>query len=208
MYHFIFQNSKHRESTGWRNRYTPIQMATNAGEIDRRLLNKSLKEYTITGCGQHEIQAALAGVGIRDLFHGHVLTVETKKQAMWVKLNFDVVTRKGGLRFTELYLDLTPELIRTESARWRELSVEEQQMGSLMNQCKYVVRNVQDGVTKVVGNERYSDATQQNMRAALTSVNAEYDKFVQQHQQLVKAKEQETARLRAVVEKHAVGGTP
>jgi hypothetical protein len=206
MYHFVFQNARHRASAGWRGRYTPIQTAHNAGEFDRRLLNKSLKDYHITGCGEHKIQHLLCQVGLREVFFGHILRVETKKQAMWVKLNFDVCVRKD-LKFVDLYLDLSAEQIEQESKRWHELNREEQLAAAHNNQSGHLVRYAADGLKKVKDSPRYTDQTSDAFEAALVAIQAENRKFNQQFQALVKQKEQEAARLRTLVESHKVGGS-
>ena len=110
MHYFVFQHPKHVRS---RYQYsTRIKLNSFRGNFDLERIRIALKmRYEITGFGDHEIYRLLDSVDRSHHLKGHILEVEDVKDAMWIKLNYDMIG-KQGTKLLGTYRNLNKEFIR------------------------------------------------------------------------------------------------
>lgn len=203
MFLFVFQNNMHRKRWGG----TDIQMAENRGQFDRRLLNKSLKDYQLVGFGTHALHQIVKDCGAQDnILRGHFLIVETRKQAMWVKLNHDVLA-KNDLRLIETYEGLTGEAIRRAFKQHREAKGAYQSAAAEANSSRMHSRRLNEAARFISTNTLFSAEVRENLSRATVQLNKEDEVFAQQAKALAEAMQEAFNNALEVVRSYKIGGT-
>lgn len=140
MFIFVYQNFKH-DLPSWD--YRRVNLESTRGQFDLPTLKRSLKDrFTLHGYGTHPLHQLAEKLGV--YIPGHFVTIKDPKIAVWLKLNYDNISRAdpyygktlkylGGYKDIEdeaitkmtevvdkIYTDLS--IARTEYQRWRHLA--------------------------------------------------------------------------------------
>lgn len=190
MYTFVFSHDKHRRTYNSWNKPTSKQLAGTRGTFDLRMLRKGLSDFTVTGCGQHPIQLALAKFGLSEYTNGHVLEVPTHGDAVWIKLNHDVLSHGGCLKLEWSFKGLKAEdllaagTLYPEAANTLDGAIKET---TAMN---WLVRQAEETCRKVGTNPRYfSEETYKTAQALHAQMSSEHKKNVLRVQVLTEARD-------------------
>lgn len=201
MFLFVFQNDLHRKRWGG----TANQMAENRGQFDRRLLNKSLKEYTLVGFGEHALHQIVKDNQAEDhLLKGHFLLVETRKQAMWVKLNHDVLAKRD-LRLVETYEGLTGDAIRAAFKPYREAKGAYQTAAANANSSRMHARRLSEATRYLGQLTLFTPESRENLMKATAQINQEDAYFAQRSRELMTAQQEAFGQALEVVRKFQIG---
>ncbi len=147
MYLFVYQNVKHQMTI-----YDPRRknLASTYGQFDMTMLRRALKDrFTLWGHGTHPLQHLLNQLDMGDRLVGHIIVIEDPKIAVWLKLNYDRISRKihnhgRELEFKGSYKDVKVDELEPLVAEAKEIR---KQM-SLNNAERQRVRMMRDSVQR------------------------------------------------------------
>lgn len=190
MYAFVFSNDRHQKTyTSW-NRPTAKQMANHRGQFDRIVLNRALSDYTITGYGVHPVYEALKQYALESHFSGHVLEVPTHGDAVWIKLNHDVMGRNTGLKLIGSYKDIVVDELHEAGKLYQSANADLEKAIKTSGNMNWTLRGAQDLGRKIQGQlEDFSMESLNQCQALVAQMELEYKKKNQQNQILKDALE-------------------
>lgn len=125
---FLYNAKRHRQSIYGRQRL--CEHAIN-GDFDLEHIKGSMKsKYKIWGGGTHPIQQLLKKYDMHELMRGHLVEVNDKTLAVWMKLNYDLIGKPGteyrGM-FTDLDInEIQPLLEQTEALNKNKIELTKQ----------------------------------------------------------------------------------
>lgn len=126
-YLFLYQNYKHQLNS-WDHRRK--NLSSTYGQFDMPMLRKSLKDrFVLHGHGTHPLHKLTSTLGLEDKFLGHVVEIEDPKIAVWLKLNYDHISRKDHnygqeLKYIGCYQDVKVEELQPIIDQVREVERE------------------------------------------------------------------------------------
>lgn len=135
MYLFLFQAPKHTNSYA----YYRYKKSNTRGEFDLSSLRKATKgNVKIWGHGTHPIFQILQDHGLSHIFRGHILEVTDPKVAVWVKLNYDLLGKKG-VKYAGGFKDLDLEVMRDLNKKITAIDLERKELLSHQHPVNNVV---------------------------------------------------------------------
>ena len=138
-YLFVYQSDKHLSLTGERSYYGGEQMHTHYGVFDKATMWRAFKrDYTVHGYGEHDMQRFLKHndmVPKVPNFVGHLIELPSAKQAIWLKLNYDRISKVERCNYLACYKDLNPDDLFTIAQKLKEAKAEAREMSNHQSVC-------------------------------------------------------------------------
>jgi hypothetical protein len=190
MYTFVFSSEKLRGTYNSWNQPTRKQLASTRGQFDLRMLNKGLSDYTVTGYGEHEIHKLMKSCGLDQHTRGHFLQVPTAGDAVWVKLNHDVLFRNGKLKLVASFKDLDVEPIREAAALFTETAKTLAEAEKESTSTKWSLTKLRD-VSTYIGSQQktFTQDLVEKLTAAMAQAEQEFKKNTVRIQVLTEARD-------------------
>ena len=147
MFLFRYQNFRHTLPS-WDSRKKNLD--STYGQFDMPMLRKSLKDkFTLWGHGTHPIHKLMNVIGYTDKVLGHFVAIEDPKIAVWLKLNYDHITRATHNNGRELtYMDSFKNLDDDEIKEMHErATINRRQQSDLYNES-HRIRNLNETILR------------------------------------------------------------
>jgi hypothetical protein len=108
-----------------------LSQSSIRGDFNLPLLKKSLKKrYSILPNGDHAFQAMLKKYRLEQSWYGHIIEVEDGKDAMWLKLSYDLIG-KPGTEYVGAWRDIEVEAVQDVLTQLDERSEELQKIQAI-----------------------------------------------------------------------------
>lgn len=145
-YLFVYQADKHKSLTGEKRYYGYEQMHTHYGVFDKASMWRAFRyEYTLHGYGENEMQKLLKRYGLVDRtkgFTGHLIELPTAKLAIWLKLNYDNISKVERCEYVGCYKDVDASKVEKYTKKIDALKTEARELNEKMNWCYSASRQV------------------------------------------------------------------
>lgn len=171
-YLFLYQNYKHQLQS-WD--YRRKNLSSTYGQFDMPMLRKSLKDrFVLHGHGTHPLHKLFYSLGLEDKFTGHVVEIEDSKIAVWLKLNYDHISRKDHnygheLKYIGCYKDVKVEDLEPQIAQVANVG---QRITALESE-RQRLRMLNDTVTRAItgGDTQYPNLPAKSFEGMLSLSN-------------------------------------